>query len=137
MRREWYECSSTYGAAVGSFSAVYPHVNDKLVSGVERLLFSYAILPETDEWVIGFSLIYVNLLDVPYEVVLLGKHQATAAPFALVAYLGGVLGRSRAPVIAQLPSIYFIRVKSRVPASVQVCLETRQVRRVEIFSYGC
>ena len=57
--------AGTYHALVGFFTRVDPHVDQKLVAGVKRLVAADAPSPETGE-VLSFALVNMHLFDVPH-----------------------------------------------------------------------
>lgn len=71
-----------------------PHVDEKLVSGVEGLEVARAAHPVARE-VLGLPLVHVDLLYMPHQLFLLLVHRAAVQPPAAVG-----------PVVIQLHSLF-------------------------------
>lgn len=71
----------THHAFVGLLSRVDPHVDEKLVAGVEGLVTPHTTGPEAGE-VFALALVDVALLDVPHQLLLLLVGCATVHPAA-------------------------------------------------------
>ena len=92
---KYNEGGHTYHALVGFLPRVYPHVDEKLVAGIERLVTSHAARPETGK-LLPFPLVYVRLLDVPHQLFLVAIC-CTAVDPATLALLVHHHVRSRKP----------------------------------------
>ena len=72
-----------YRALVRFLSWVDPHVDKKLVSGIEGLEVAWAAHPVACE-ILGLPLVHMQLLYVPYQLLLLLVHCTAVQPHAAV-----------------------------------------------------
>lgn len=83
-----------YRALVGFLPRMDPHVDKKLVSGIEGLEVAWAALPVTGE-VLRLPLVHVELLYVPHQLLLLVIDGSAVQPHAAVG-----------PVVLQLAVLF-------------------------------